>query len=509
MINIPAKILDIRSTEPMVMLSKNTASRLNLRHDEILSLKHKGKEIVANPVVVQEILENNVIGISQKDSKWLEVDDDTQIMVSARKTPVSYDFIKKKYNSNNPWNQNEILSIVNDISNRRYTSVEVASFALVTQYSGFSSFELEEFSKAMAEAGNQLDFNEPTFGKHSIGGIPGNKISPIIVPIIAAAGLLIPKTSSRAITSPSGTADTMEVFANVNFTPDEISEIAPKSRGMIVHNGPLNLSPLDDIVIGVKRQLDIDPKDQMLASIVSTKIAMGIDNLVFDIPTGTGSKMPNRQNAVNFAHSLIGLCRQLGIRVEAALTLGEQPLGNAIGPALEAKEALQVLEGNGPNSVVEKSVDIAGILLEMSGLTNTGKGSEMASEILSSGKALTKFREIIEFQGGNPNIKFDEIEIGSEQTSIYAKKDGYVVGVNNKSINAIAKAAGCPKDKEAGIIIHKRQGEYIHNGDPLITIFANSDSKLTSALQTANTHSPIILEGMVLRRIGSIPEKNI
>ena len=155
---------------------------------------------------------------------------------------------------------------------------------------------------------------------------------------------------------------------------------------------------------------------------------------------------------------------------------------------------------------MEKSVDIAGILLEMSGLTNTGKGSEMASEILSSGKALTKFREIIEFQGGNPNIKFDEIEGGSEQTSIYAKKDGYVVGVNNKSINAIAKAAGCPKDKEAGIIIHKRQGEYIH-GDPLITIFANSDSKLTSALQTANTHSPIILEGMVLRRIGSIPEK--
>ena len=509
MITIPSKILDIRSTEPMVMISKNTASRLKLRHDEVVTLRNENKELVASPAVVQGIIEDDLIGLSERDAGWLQIKDGNLLTVQARKKPASYDLIKKKFNDTISWTQNEISSIVNDISKRRYTSVEVASFAMVSQFRGFSSFEMEEFAKAMAEAGTQFDFKEPTFDKHSIGGIPGNKITPVIVPIVAAAGLLIPKTSSRAITSPSGTADTMEVLADVQFSPEEVSELAPKARGMIVHNSPLILSPLDDIVIDVKRQLDIDPQDQMLASIVSTKIAMGIDNLVFDIPTGPGSKMPDRNKAVNFAHNLIGLCRGVGIRVEAALTLGEQPLGFAIGPALEAREALQVLEGNGPNSVIEKSVDIAGILLELGGMVGTGSGPDLAMEILQSGKALTKFKEIIETQGGDPSITSEEVPIGQYQTTIKAAKDGYIVGVDNKCINVIAKAAGCPKEKEAGIVLHARQGDYVHKGDPLFTIYSVSESKLTLASQTANSQNPMLLEGMIIRRIGSIPEKNV
>ncbi|MHA2503950.1 MAG: AMP phosphorylase [Candidatus Kariarchaeaceae archaeon] len=509
MITIECKILDIRSSDPTVMISKNTASRLQLRHDEIVSLKNQNREMVAGPAVVQGIIEDNRIGLSEKDALWLGVVDGDLITVLARKPPMSYDFVKRKFEDVTPWTQNEISTIVNDISKRRYTSTEVASFALVSQFRGYTSFEMEEMSKAMAEAGTQFDFKEPTFGKHSIGGIPGNKITPVIVPIVAAAGLLIPKTSSRAITSPSGTADTMEVLAEVEFQPEEITEIAPKSRGMIVWNAPLQLSPLDDIVIDVKRHLGIDPQDQMLASIVSTKIAMGINNLVFDIPTGQGSKMPDRNKAINFAHTLIGLCRGVGIRVEAALTLGEQPLGYSIGPALEAKEALEVLEGGGPNSVIEKSVDLAGILLEMGGLAAGGSGADVAMDILKSGKALAKFKDIIEHQGGDPKITSADVQVGTYQQTLTAPKDGYVVGIDNKSVNNIAKAAGCPKDKESGIVLHARQGDYLHQGDPLFTIYSVSESKLSLASQTALTQSPMMLEGMIIRRIVSISEKKI
>ncbi|MCK4895220.1 MAG: thymidine phosphorylase, partial [Candidatus Heimdallarchaeota archaeon] len=176
------------------------------------------------------------------------------------------------------------------------------------------------------------------YDKHSIGGIPGNKVSLIIVPTVAAAGLLIPKTSSRAITSPSGTADTMEVLCDVNFSSDEILEIAPKVRGMLVWGGTLDLSPLDEIVIHkVEQPLGIDPHSQMLASIFSKKVSTGVDHLVLDIPTGTGSKMPTREEAIQYAHESTELGRRLGIHIEAALSYGEQPLGKAVGPALEAR----------------------------------------------------------------------------------------------------------------------------------------------------------------------------
>jgi AMP phosphorylase len=247
---------------------------------------------------------------------------------------------------------------------------------------------------------------------------------------------------------------------------------------------------------------------------VSTKIAMGVTNLIFDIPTGQGTKMETRNVAINFAHSLIGLCRQLGIRVEAALTLGEQPLGYNIGPALEAKEALQVLENvgldNGKSvSVREKAIELAGILLELGGLTGLGKGTKFAEEYLSSGKALKKFKEIIDIQGGDPKITSDNVTVGDYSLEVPATKDGYISQILNNSIKTICKAAGAPKDKGAGMILHTKQGEFVHEGDPLFSIYSNSESRLSLALQTCNSLPPFNIEGMIIRRIGSIPEKDV
>ncbi len=508
MINLPIKILDIRSVEPIVMMSHNTASKLKFKHTAVLAIKNEtvDKLFSAAPVVTEGIIEDNVVGISQRDANWLNVKDGDVVVVFNRRTPQSFDHVKNRIHGE-PWKTKQVHSIVADISRRVYTNLEIATFALTSEFRGYTDRELESFATSMAEYGTQFDFQEKTFDKHSIGGVPGNKVSLIIVPVVAAAGLLIPKTSSKAITSPSGTADSMNVLAEVNFTPEEITELAPKVRGMIVHNGPLKLSPMDEIVVNVKKFLDIDPQDQMLAAIISTKVAMGINNLLIDIPTGKYTKMPSTKVGLDFGHKLIGLCRKVGINVEAVMTMGDQPIGSNIGPALEAKEALEILEGKRTNLAYNKSIELAGNLLEMGGLAGENKGLNLAADLIKSGKALKKFKEIIEAQGGDPTVSSEKVVVGSYSQTVYAPHDGYVKSISNRGVKQICSAAGTPSVKESGMVIHTRLGAFIKEGDPLFTIYSNSETKLSNAVQVANTYKPVNLTGMVISRLKSQESK--
>lgn len=502
MIKLPVKILNIRSVEPIVMLSHDTASRLKFKHKEVVAIKNErtDKTFSATPVVVENLIENNVVGISEADAEWLSVSAGDEVIVLNRRKPISFDLIQQKMGGQS-WNKQDVYSIVNDISKRQYTNIEIASFALTSQFRGYNQEEVSTFARAMAESGTMLDFQEKAFDKHSIGGVPGNKVSLLIVPIVAAAGLLIPKTSSRAITSPSGTADSMEVLADVTFTAEELTEIAPKTRGVIVWNAPLKLSPMDDIVIGVKKFLDVDPQEQMMASIISTKIAMGIDHLVIDLPTGPATKMKNQSEAIKFGHSLISLCNDVNIDVEALITSGVQPIGANIGPALEAKEAFEILEGKPGDLVLNKSTELAGALLEMGGLAETRQGRNIAIDIVKSGKALEKLREIIEAQGGDGKIKSSDIPIAAYSHTIRASFDGHIMNVNNKGVKNTCRAAGAPSNKTSGMVIHTKVGADVKRGDPLFTIYSDSETKLSSAIQVANNDPPIVVEGLILRRL--------
>ena len=325
MIHLPVKILDIRSVEPVVMLSRSTASKLKLRHTMILGITNKinSKLFAATPVVTEGIIEEGIIALSQNDAEWLKVKAGEEVFVSIRRKPISLDYVKAKMEGEN-WSDNQVQILVNEISKRNYTNLELATFALTSYFRKFNQEEIARFARSMAENGTQFHFDETIFDKHSIGGIPGNKVSLVIVPIVAAAGLLIPKTSSRAITSPSGTADSMDVLADVSFSSDELLELAPKSRGMIVWHAPLKIVPMDEIVIGVKKYLDIDPEDQMLTSIIATKIALSVDHLVIDLPIGSGSKIEDRHEGRSLANKFTELCLNVGIDAEAILTFGSQ-----------------------------------------------------------------------------------------------------------------------------------------------------------------------------------------
>ncbi len=336
------------------------------------------------------------------------------------------------------------------------------------------------------------------------GGVPGNKVSLIIVPIVAAAGLTIPKSSTRAITSPSGTADSMEVLAPVAFTPKRLNEIVSQEKACIIWGGALETAPADNILIEIERPLHMDPIGLMIPSILTKKLSLGVKKLVLDIPVGEGTKFPTPDNGKQFAYLFKEIAANVGIDSECALTLAHQPIGHAVGPALEAREALTLLcnYSNGPNSLIEKSTDLAGIILEMSGKSQKGEGQDLAKELLRSGKAYAKMKKIIEIQGGDPEIKPEDIEVGPNVKEFFAKKDGYIVEVNNSIINQIAKTAGCPSSKSSGVEIIKKQGAKIKKGDIVFRIYSQSESKLRKAEKIYNTTGgPIRLGGMVIERI--------
>jgi AMP phosphorylase len=252
----------------------------------------------------------------------------------------------------------------------------------------------------------------------------------------------------------------------------------------------------------VEYPLGIDPHAQLLASVMSKKKAVGANHLLIDIPMGVGTKVPTMEMARQYAHDFIELGEKLDIRVECAVTYGGQPVGRAIGPALEAREAISILEGaKSPNSVVEKTLTLSGILLEMGGIMH---GEENAREILESGKALEKFREMVKAQGGNPDIKSTDIAIGKYKADVLAKKSGYLGSIMNKQLVQIARGAGSPKDKGAGLIIYKKVGSKVDAGEPLYTIYADNENKLNEAVSLAKKLEPMAVEGMVLARMPGI-----
>jgi AMP phosphorylase len=495
------KILDLSSGSRVVVLNTKDAQNIGVVPWDRLRLRANGDRTVAALVdITKSIVMESQIGLPRTIAQELKVSEGQSVSIQPIPPPVSVRYVHEKMRGRK-LNREELYSIVRDVVDRNLSEVEMAAFLMSEQYQGMADDELLWLIHAIAETGTQIDFEKPVYDKHSIGGVPGNKVSLIIVPIVAASGLLIPKTSSRAITSASGTADTMSVLAPVEFSAQELRNIASRINGAIVWGGGLNLAPADDAFITVEYPLQIDPEPQMIASILSKKVAVGTDFLVLDIPTGEGAKITTSEDARRVGNRFIDLGSKLGIRIKCGVTYGGQPVGHAVGPALEAKEALQTLEGKGPTSLVEKSTSLAGMLLEMAGKATKGNGQEVAKEILQSGRALKKMKEIIEAQGGDPNIKSEQIELGTHRQSVTAPADGYVTHVSNAAINQIARATGAPSERGAGVVLYPKRGNKVSKGESILDVFAERQTKLEEAYSLIAKLQPITIEGMLLEEI--------
>jgi AMP phosphorylase len=497
-----AGILGLSTGKPLIVVNEQDASEMGLTSHSKAYVRSGEKATYAYVTTTRTMVPRGRVLASLELAEKLGLKDGSPVAVKPAGLPASYASLLKRMRGER-LTYNEMYSIIRDVVDGAYDEAEIAAFLLSQQFYVLDEDELSSLIKAMVETGVKVSFDEPVFDEHSIGGVPGNsKVALVAVPIIASFGLLIPKTSSRAITSPAGTADTMEVLARVDFTAEEIREKAKKTRGLLVWGGKLNLAPADDIFVNVERKLSIDPWHQMVASILSKKLAMSVESLVIDIPVGKKAKIEEPGHADQLAGLFIRQAAKLGMRIKVAVTFGGQPIGMGVGPALEAREALEALiNRRGSRSLVDKAVLIAGLTMELSGKIPPGQGENYARELFTSGKAYEKFKEIIAAQGGNPNIKPEEVPVGRYTYTFKSPLEGAVTYIDNAAVTMVARAAGAPFDKGAGVLFHAKVGYRVNKGDPLFTIFSDSEGRLEEAISLASKYPMITVEGMLLKTL--------
>lgn len=384
----------------------------------------------------------------------------------------------------------EIFAIMDEIAHERLSPVLTTYFAAAGFKEGFSEGELYSLTKAMVATGPRLHFHGIVADKHSTGGVAGTRTTMILVPIILAAGFIIPKTSSRAITSPSGTADTMEVVAPVTFTAKQIQHLVDRVGGCIVWGGHLGLAPADDILIQVEQPLAFESFDKIIVSVMAKKIASGSNHLILDIPVGPTMKIGHFKDADIIAAKFTFLAKKFGITVAIDINEARQNAGRGIGPVLEARDVFQVLEQapERPLALEAKALRLAGKLLSLCFADTPSKkhldGEVVARDLLVSGKALQKMREIIKNQGGNPHVASSKLSPGNNRFEVTARKHGKVAGINNQEISVICRILGCPTDKAAGMYLNRKLDETVDKGDILTTLYSSDKWRLKEAAET-------------------------
>jgi len=383
-----------------------------------------------------------------------------------------------------------IESIVRDIVAGRYSDIDLAAF--VTAFAGthVDAGETISLTRAMIATGERLYWGRsPIVDKHCVGGLPGNRTSMIVVPIAGACGLTIPKTSSRAITSPAGTADAMETVAPVDLDLPTMRRVVERENACIVWGGRVRLAPADDVIISVERPLDFDSPAQLVASILSKKAAAGSTHVVIDMPIGPTAKVRSSA-AADVLESLIrGVSDAIGLSLRVRRTDGTQPVGRGIGPALEARDVLRVLRGapDAPPDLRERALTLAGDLLEIGGAAQAEGGVALATKTLDSGAALGKFEAMCRAQGG-----MREPATAPFQHVVAATQPGRICGIDNRRLARLAKLAGAPHDATAGVELHARLGAAIQRGEPLLTIHAETPGELDYARSYLTANPQVI-----------------
>lgn len=420
-------------------------------------------------------LKEGELGVYEKAFEKLEIIENHKIDILPAEKPLSLEHLKRK-SKGHRLQKNDFKEIIADIVDNVYSEVETTFFVLACSFHPLNDVETIYLTEAMVEAGKILKFDKDiVVDKHCIGGIPNNRTSMLIVPILAAAGLTVPKSSSRSITSPAGTADTMEVLCDVEIPLLKMHNQVKEIGGCIVWGGSLDLSPADDLIIQVEHPLEIDSEGQMIASILSKKKSVGSTHVLIDIPVGKTAKVKTHKKAEELSSKFISIGSAIGLKVKTIITDGSEPIGNGVGPLYEALDVLEILENkeNAPHDLKEKALRMSGIIMEMAGHSKNGEGYANAKFILETGLALEKFTAIVNMQG-----KKKIPTSGKYKYDFVAGKSGKVIEINNVLVSKLAFILGAPQDKSAGLILHKKTKDEFKKGDILFTLYTNSEMKL-------------------------------
>ena len=441
-------------------------------------------------IVDSDIVPPGYVGLSESAWQQLQVKPGDWVRVSHPPHMDSLGHVRSKL-FGNVIGQQGFDAILRDIVGGLYSEVHLTAFVAACTGERMNQDEVIALTRSMVNVGQQLRWpGSIVVDKHCVGGLPGNRTTPIVVAIAAANGLCIPKTSSRAITSPAGTADTMATLTNVDLDLAQMRQVVEQEGGCLAWGGAVNLSPADDLLIRIERALEIDSEGQLVASVLSKKIAAGASHVLIDVPVGSTAKVRSQAAAERLAMTLVAVGKALGLMVRVQISAGEQPVGRGIGPCLEARDVLSVLQnhGSGPLDLRERGLLLAANVLEMGGAAAVGNGLALATETLNSGAAWRKFAAICAAQGG-----LREPAYADYQQDILANHSGVVTHIDNRVLSRLAKLAGAPGAPAAGVSIWCQLGDKVDKGDRLLTLNAETPGELSYALEYHQMHTDVIL----------------
>ena len=447
-------------------------------------------------IATLDIVENSTlmpghIGLSNIAIERLGVKAGQNVIIEHAPVVTSLSAVRKKVYGHT-LSENEMTEIMQDLSEHKYRDIEIASFLSACAGSRLNLDEIISLTRAMVQCGKRLYWSDydRVFDKHCIGGLPGNRTTPLVVTIASAAGLVIPKTSSRAITSPAGTADTMETLFKVDYTLPELRRIVNEVGACMVWGGAVNLSPADDLMIRIERELNIDGEGQLIASVLSKKIAAGSTHVIIDIPVGNTAKVRTPVEADYLASLFTRVATACGLQVRCVITDGSKPIGAGIGPVQEAMDLLSILkcEENAPQDLRKRALELAANLLDMADNCGLESALDIATDILDSGKAWVQFQHIAKAQGGMKELP--EANYSSVQLS---PMRGVIQAIDNRRLARLAKLAGAPFDASAGLRLHANVGNVVEQNQALFTLFSDSSGEQDYALDYYQNNTDIFV----------------
>ncbi|NMB92230.1 MAG: thymidine phosphorylase [Parcubacteria group bacterium] len=491
-----AKPVDIQTGHPWeVIIHYEDGKTYDIRAGDELTLKWGQKKTEVGVNISKNIIKPGEIGLLQDILDKFNIPEGAVVELKLAPLASSLVCIQKKLVGRH-LSYESIRAIISDIVNYHLDDVQIAFFvASAFMKNGFSNEEIYYMTKAMAETGEMLHWDGIVADKHSIGGVPGNRTTPLVVSIISSLGIKIPKTSSRAITSEAGTADVMEAVCAVEFNIPQIKEIVDQTNACLIWGGALKLAPADDRILKVSYELGIEPYSKIVTSIMAKKVAMGATHLVIDIPIGPGLKMHKMQEALKMKNIFEYLAKKFNIKINVVIEEILGPVGRGIGPALEIRDILRVLSqaDNRPLDLERRAVKLAGNLLELTNKAKKGAGETMAREQLKNGEALAQFRKIVAAQGGDGNLSESSIKIGEQSYEVKSATSGIVKNIDNLKLIRLVRLLGSPITKEGGVYLNKVLGEKVEVGETLFTLYTTGEQRLTLTINELAKNQPYLI----------------
>ena len=406
------------------------------------------------------------------------------------------DAIRKKRDGGE-LSRDEIEGLVGAYTRGDLPDYQVSAWLMAVVLRGMTRAETAALTDAMLHSGEVLDlssFTAKKVDKHSTGGV-GDKTSLVLAPLSAAAGLVVPMISGRGLGHTGGTLDKLESIPgfNVNLTVAQFRRVL-ETIGCAMIGQTAEIAPADRKLYSLRDVTGtVESPYLICASIMSKKLAEGIDSLVLDVKTGSGAFMKKEEDAVFLAELMVETGERMGKQVVALITDMNQPLGNMIGNALEVVEVIDILRGNGPEDLRQLCIELSGWMLHLGGVANSvAVGRTLSEKLVDSGQALERFRKMVELQGGDPRAIDDPKKLPQAQhtLALTSSKSGYVSSIECEQVGTTCVILGGGREKKedsvdpaVGIVLHKKVGDDVSKGEPLATIYYNSESRFVQARQ--------------------------